>query len=1104
MIKSQCFNTLAEVLTYWAEVQPNRMAYTMLDSNGAEDSYITYGDMYSKAIDIAQTLLSDGLRSRNAILLYPPGIEFIVAFFGCLYAGVFPAPIHIPKRNRSNKKIAEIVLATEASAVMLPATYQQAFLDALLKEENWPQDLIYVPTDMTIEPLNSKNLPLPKINGSAIAFLQFTSGSTSLPKGVMITHSNCLNNLGMIVEMSQANSDSTSVSWLPHYHDLGLVAHLLHSLYSGGHCVILAPATFASQPIQWLRAITKYRAAYTGAPNFAYQLCVDKIQPSDQQTLDLSSLRMAINAAEPINPQTIWDFCEKFADNGFKPHMFLPAYGMAEATVYISSGCVDQDPVFKTVDWMTLGKHNIAQEPTDSTKEKVFVGCGHPWLDQEVHIVDPDKNCKVLPNHIGEIWVSGSNVMAGYYSNPQSTAKTLVSLEGDERTYLRTGDLGFIDEKGELYITGRIKDIIIVNGVNYYPQDIEGCVEQAHPDIRPGCVAAFSVPGKAGEDLVVFAELTKAGVINMRRSGYLEELTEAICLALGENFEIQLRQFVFLGHMQLPKTSSGKIRRQQCKQDFLQGGPDALARWPKDESTNQSQGDISMLNIEKTFERITSMGPMHLKVFTSLIQILTKKYQVRMADFDVEKSIFFYGIDSLKIIEIHSTLEGELDCKIPTEAFFYANTFLGMIDDIACAISNEDALKVRLTHSQPLNVEIENALEYLLHNRNNEVSVSQTNQIKTCLLTGASGFVGTYFLKELLDTTDLNIACLVRAASEEAGLQRIKKTARKFDVKLLPGWENRVQIIIGDMSKKRFGLENDRYEVLAQNIDSVYHVAAVDNFYLPYDIIKNTNVVGTIEVADFALSKKVKPLYNVSSCAASLLEDCAAKPIPIGLVNGYAQTKYVTEQIVLHLAEQGYPWVNYRLGYLYTLRVEHIDQNTPLNKLFALIEKAYENIDDDFFIDEDAFENFLGAIYHIGCIPDMDADFDLMSVEYAAKAIVSTSLLPISERKYNYTFYNPDPLNWSDVISYFEKLDKHIEIVPLKTFVDKYEWYVRNTNKKGMKLLKSVVSPDLEKQFNTMFRNINTDHIDTYLHWCPPCEKQFTHQYVDFVLSSAE
>lgn len=508
-----------------------------------------------------------------------------------------------------------------------------------------------------------------------------------------------------------------------------------------------------------------------------------------------------------------------------------------------------------------------------------------------------------------------------------------------------------------------------------------------------------------------------------------------------------------------------------------------------------------MLNIEKTFERITSMGPMHLRVFTILIQLLTTKYQVRMADFDVEKSIFFYGIDSLKIIEIHNILEERLNCSIPTEAFFQANTFLTMIDDIVHSISDDNAVTVGPTSSYSLSVEIEDALEYLLRNHDSGVSANPSSQTNITLLTGASGFVGTYFLKELLDTTDLTIACLVRAANEEAGLQRIKNTALKYNVKFLPGWENRVQIVIGDMSKKRFGLEDDLYEDYAEKIDSVYHCAAIDNFYLPYGILKKTNVCGTIEVADFALYKKIKPLYNVSSCAASLLEECASQPVITGLVNGYAQTKYVTEQIVLRLAEQGLPWVNYRLGYLYSLRVENLDENVSFNKLLALVKQSYDGLDESLFIDADAFENFLAAIPEIGCLPGLDANFDLMPVEYAAKAIVFTSLLPIDRRKHNYTFYNPHPLNWSDIVSYFKKQHKRIEVVPLATFIDKYERYVRNTDKKSIKLLKSVVSTELEKQLNTMFRNIDTDSINIYQHWCPPCETKFTHHYIDFALN---
>jgi thioester reductase-like protein/acyl carrier protein len=506
-----------------------------------------------------------------------------------------------------------------------------------------------------------------------------------------------------------------------------------------------------------------------------------------------------------------------------------------------------------------------------------------------------------------------------------------------------------------------------------------------------------------------------------------------------------------------------------------------------------------MLNIEKTFEQITSMGPMHLKVFTHMMQMLTDKYQVRMADFDIEKSIFFYGIDSLKIIEIHSALEGVLGCSIPTEAFFQSNTFKETIDDIVKSISNNGDLKAPSSYS--LTAEIENALEYLLSRHSQEISTKEGNQTNTTLLTGASGFVGTYFLKELLVKTSLKVICLVRAADEEAGLRRIEKTAVKYSVNLPQGWEKRVQILIGDISKKQFGLPDDVYEDYAVKIDSVYHVAAVDNFYLPYNIIKNINVAGTIEVADFALAHKIKPLYHVSSCASALLENCADRPSLTGLVNGYAQTKYVTEQIVLRLAEKGLPWISFRLGYLYPLRVDRLDEKTTFQQLLKLVEKAYSGIDEDFFVESDAFENFLTAVCDLRCLPKIDASFDLMPVEYAAKAIVSTSLLPLDRRKHNYTFYNPQPLNWSDVISYFKRRDRRVQVVPLETFVDKYDEYVRHTENNSIKLLKSVVSNQLENQLNTMFRNVNSDVAENYLHWCPPCEKQFTHHYIDFVLS---
>jgi acyl-CoA synthetase (AMP-forming)/AMP-acid ligase II/thioester reductase-like protein/acyl carrier protein len=1111
----KCFNVISDIAAYWANVQPEKRAYTMLTPQGVEESTITYGEMYSKICNVSRILLQRKLNSRNVILLYPAGIEFIVNFLGCIHAGAVPAPVHPPKRNRANKKIADIVRSVNADAVLLPSSHLQDFRNILEREEAWPREVNFISTDDLDFPGFDKTTVLRETSGSNTAFLQFTSGSTSLPKGVKISHSNCLSNLEMIVSMSQATSSSVSVSWLPHHHDLGLVAHLLHSLYSGGHCVILSPTTFTSQPIQWLRAISNYGAAYTGAPNFAYQLCVDRIQISDRPTLDLSSLRMAINAAEPINPQTILNFSQAFEVSGFKPHMFLPAYGMAEATVYISSGSVDAPPVFKTVDWNTLNQDGVAKDVSNGCKEKTLVGCGHTWLDQQMFIFDPDTKCKLPQNHVGEIWVVGSNITPGYYNNQQATIETLISLEREKYDYLRTGDLGFIDEVGELYITGRLKDMIIMNGINYYPQDIEQYAEKSHPDLQQNSTIAFSTPGETGENLVLFIELTRSGMLKVKDANYVIELVDAISSSIGNNLDITLSEIVFLGAMKLPKTSSGKLRRKQAKQDFLDSNYDAVVKWPINKSVETLNGDPKNMNnsnsanVEKTFEIIASMSPIHLSVFNNLTQILIKKFQFKMADLDMEKSIFFYGIDSLKIIEIHAVLEERLGKEIPTEAFFHANTFTGMIDDIVRSISSENSIeaskKASLTNSSSLAVEIDNALEYLLRNYGsikNANDRDKRNSNNTALLTGGSGFVGIYFLKELLDNTKLKIVCLIRAISSEEGLNRLENTAQIYNIKFPPEWKTRVEILIGDISKKKFGLKDYIYEEYSKRVDSIYHVAAADNFYLPFDIIKNTNVVGTIEVAAFALFNGIKAVHYISSCAVSLLEDCAQQPTLIGLVNGYAQSKYVNEAIALSLAEKGFPWVNYRLGYLYSLQVDNVDKNMSLHDLLESIGEAYEENDESIIVDDqDAFENLLCSMFEIGCVPEIDADFDLVPVEYAAKAIISISQLPPSEQKCNYTLYNPSPLRWSDVISYFKGSDKQIEIVPLAIFVERFNKYIRETDKKGIKLLKSVVSIELEEQLNKMFRNVDIDCADEYKHWCPPCKTEFTHSYVDFVLS---
>ena len=477
--------TLVDVVNHWATTQPEHRAYTFLNAQGEEVDHISYGELRRKARAVATQLSHRDIHSRNAILMYPAGINYMVGFLGCIYAGVAPAPVHAPKRNRSNRKIIEIIKHADAAALLSDRQTLDELEQIKQQEQGWPLDITCLATN-TLDSQHD-NLNLPTVPAEAVAFLQFTSGSTSMPKGVMITHRNCLYNLRMMQTVHQASPASVFVSWLPHYHDLGLVTHLLGNLYCGSHCVLLAPTTFLFQPVQWLRAITNYQAHHTGAPNFAYRLCTDRISEQDKRGLDLSSLKMAINAAEPVDSQTIIDFTARFADVGFKSNTFLPAYGMAEATVFITSRELKDEPVLKHCDWDTLINKKIATPPTAGAKTKTFVGCGVTWLEQDIRIVDPASGIEVPTNHIGEIWISGPNIMVGYYNNEQATAETFAYLPDSDRKYLRTGDLGFIDETGELYIAGRLKDMIIINGVNYYPQDIEAVIEKAHADIRPGC-----------------------------------------------------------------------------------------------------------------------------------------------------------------------------------------------------------------------------------------------------------------------------------------------------------------------------------------------------------------------------------------------------------------------------------------------------------------------------------------------------------------------------------------------------------------------------------------------------------------------------------------
>lgn len=1073
---SDC-RTLPERIWHWATQCPEKTAFTVLNAEGMPESALSYGELYRRAVAVGSSLAQADLKGRNAVLMYSPGTEFISTFLGCMLAGIVPVPVHGPKSNRSNAKILGSIAGARAGALLMDQRMRLA-VERVADRAAWPADIPFIDTDQIVGEDRSLAFDRPLASPSELALLQFTSGSTSAPKGVAITHGNLGYNIEMLTRCMQTSSASVFVCWVPHFHDLGLVCNLIQCLYVGAHGVLLAPSTFIANPLVWLRAIQAHRGTHVTAPNFAYQRCVNKVSPRDRDALDLSSLKVAVNAGEPIHHQTIVEFTDYFRSAGFDPVAFMPGYGMAEATVFITGAHANQLPRLVRIDRERYTSERRAVLTENTENSLVLVGCGRCTPEQEVKIVDPLAVRALQAGEVGEIWIAGDHVMAGYYERPEADAEVFAILPQTGRRYFRTGDLGFVDASGELFVSGRRKDLIIVGGVNYYPQDIERVVEKAHADVHPTGAAAFAVPGGATERLVVVAEVAREAVArNRKSSGGFVEMARALCEEVSREFEISVSQVVLLRPGHLPKTSSGKVARQECRKAYLDGSFDALVTWPDAKPAISEPAPSSVMhNVEKALRAINRMSVTHLQVFSQLLQILSDELKLNLADIDVDKSIFFYGIDSIRLVDIHGALEQRLGYAIPTEAFFRSATLIGTVEEIA-ASGRAEANRI---DGRRLREDIELWLGRLTEqfNATRAAKAPQSSANDAILLTGATGYLGIYLLQELLHSTPQEIYCLARAMDEKTGWRRIEKNMERYGLQMPEDWRSRVKIVIGDTTKEYLGLAPEVYQAISRRVGSVHHCAAIDNFYLPYEIVKNTNVIGTVHIAQFCMHERVKPLYYVSSCATRLLNDNRLTTETTGLVNGYAQAKYVAERVVLGLIERGFPAINYRLGYLYSLQADMADT-------------------------EEAFETMLTAMFQLRCIPHMDAVFDLTPVEYAAKCIAKTALEDFGEgRQRDYTFQNPVPVVWADVCASMLELCPDLQTVTLGEFADRFQDYVRLSDRRNVKLLKSVVSERLEQQLNDMFRAVPNDDIGLVEQWCPPGDRTFAAHYLELVLGS--
>lgn len=576
---TRSIKTLVELLCTRAETHGTRLAFTYLkDGEEPEDSW-TYRELERRARQVAAALQDVGTEGDRTILVYPPGLPFVAAFFGCLYAKRIAVPISPPNLLRLPRELPRFraILGSAAPAAILTSSSLAALTDALRAADASIAGLPVLATDLL--PGDDPDWRDSGVGPETVAFLQYTSGSTALPKGVMVSHGNLLHNIAALAAIWGSREDRPMVSWLPLFHDMGLIGCVIQPILHGSSNILMAPAAFLQRPLRWLQAISRYRAHTSGAPNFAFDLCVRRSTPEQRGTLDLRSWHTAFNGAEPVRARTVAEFTRVFEPCGFRPETMAPAYGLAETTLLGTGnprGTLPRIVSFQT-NCLERGKASSAG-PGDSVRE--LVGCGYAPPGHRLVIVDPE-HCTPLPDgEIGEIWLAGPSVAQGYWNLPDETHRifgaTLAST--GEGPFLRTGDLGFVHD-GQLFIAGRRKDLIIVDGRNHYPQDIELTVEQSHPAFRAGCSAAFSIDTDGAERLVVVAEadphwnIASAGAAPADAS---TPLIRAARRAVAIDHDLDLHRLLLLRPASIPKTTSGKIRRQACRTGFLDG---SLLSW---------------------------------------------------------------------------------------------------------------------------------------------------------------------------------------------------------------------------------------------------------------------------------------------------------------------------------------------------------------------------------------------------------------------------------------------------------------------------------------------------------------------------------------------
>jgi thioester reductase-like protein len=897
--------SILDQLDRLADKYPDKLLYSYLDVNGDPIESYTYASFLHRAKAIAGHLRKeDRFAAGDRLLLaYPPGLEMICAFFGCVRAGLIPVPVYPPSSRGFQSalyKMVHIAKDCQAAGILTSKDYHASLKTNLARsgvsasgvDVDYISGLPWIATEDFVDTISDRPVV---VDPSKILFLQYTSGSTMEPKGVIVTHENILNTYSLVID----HSAPVVVSWLPQYHDMGLIGCYLYPALKGGTTYGFAPMDFIQRPILWFDAITTYHATATAAPNFAYDYCLraGRLSKESLEACDLSSLRVLMCAAEPVKPDTYTRFLEAFQSYGLKSESFYVAYGLAENTLAVSLGGRNIVSVNKRA--LALGKARMTTEVSEIDGATQIVSCGTPLSGIDVRIVDPEGHFALEPDRIGEIWVAGSGKCLGYWNNPELTLKQfrgrLVDDTPYDDGYLRTGDIGFFHD-GELYVCSRIKDMIILRGQNYYPHDIENVVEKSSNLIRHNCVAAFQIQEDSEPALAIVAEVKNPRALPEARK---------IASAVRNYLNVEVAVISLIAPRAIPRTSSGKIMRHKTKQMWLQGEFTVLSDFSREKDAGACQSDSDMnssfaelkarynLTGQESYNLVEAgLDSLDLVVFMHELKELLKDKGAEMLARQVDIGV----IQRVSVAELFGL--AEMLESAPQEALVHLRHSLTAFRDEQSAAEKQMMSNDRkLIFEPPMPLPVPN--------------IPMPNQV---LLTGGTGFMGPFFIKSLLEQTEAKIHVLVRSSEEKQGRQRLRAAMESMgpcEADLMEMFEDRVIPVCGDLGQPKLGLTQDVWDFLASEIDTVFHNGATVNYLFNYDRMRDANVMGTNEVIRLAFEGRPKEFNYVSTtfvfgwAVKSVLYETDHNEDMELLDFGYSQSKWVAEQVVFDARNRG-------------------------------------------------------------------------------------------------------------------------------------------------------------------------------------------------------